>query len=154
MSKVTRILKMNRMICCSTKFYLDIVKGGSLWRSGDLIFLRSNFSCWGAELIYVGTWILPSDYHKIQLVVCCLSLWHDLVCLDLLSLILEYTFATERICRYPLIDSLIIQWIHSQWKIVSTVFQEASAAAPIKRRRWSHINFRSLRRHNSWKELG
>lgn len=44
MCEVTRILKMNGVLGGSTKFKLDVIQGGSVWRRRNLIGLWNNCS--------------------------------------------------------------------------------------------------------------
>lgn len=84
----------------------------------------------------------------------CLRLRHNSTLLDLLCLILEDTLSAERISGYTLIDSLVIQRVHSHWQVVSAVLQESSTCTSIEGWRWTHVYLWSLRRHYSREEFG
>ena len=64
-------------------------------------------------MIDIRPWVLTPNNHKIQFIMCGLCLWHYGTGLHLLSLILEDTLSAEGISRYTLIDSLVIQRVHS-----------------------------------------
>lgn len=83
-------------------------------------------------MIDIGARVLSPNNHKIEFVVGCLRLRHNSTLLDLLCLILEDTLSAERISGYTLIDSLVIQRVHSHRQVISAVLQESSTGTSIE----------------------